>query len=379
MKFFHLADLHIGKNVNGFSMIDDQKHILEQVLAYVDEHKPDAALLAGDIYDRQLPSLEAVKLFDEFLYELSSRDIAVIAISGNHDSPERLGFGARIMNSRGVHMYGEFNGSLQKTTLEDEFGSINFYMLPFVKPTFVRPFFKDIESYDDAVRLVIESQNIDYNQRNILICHQFVTASGVSPSLSESEIGPIGGIDNVDVGALLGFDYVAMGHLHGPQKLVKDYIRYGGSPLKYSFSESNHNKSIPLVEIGKKENGADIKLLPLTPRRDMRKIKGPFNELMNEDISNGANPQDYIHVTLTDDEIIIDPMGKLRTVYPNIMSLSFDNARTNTSAKLEITADDLRFEPFALFEDFFLAQNGLPMDANQRKTAESLLNKEAIL
>ena len=379
MKFFHLADLHIGKNVNGFSMLDDQRHILNQTLDYADKYSPDAIILAGDIYDRQTPGIEAVKLFDEFLYSLSARNIAVIAISGNHDSPERLSFGARIMDGRGVHMYGSFNGTMQKIMLEDELGPVNFYMLPFIKPTFVRPFFENAESYNDAVRLVIESQNIDYRCRNVLICHQFVTAVGVAPVLSESEIGPVGGIDNVDIAPLVNFDYVALGHLHGPQKIGKDHIRYGGSPLKYSFSESNHNKSICFVKIGTKESGADIELLPLTPLRNMRKIKGPFNQLINADISSDGNRLDYIHVTLTDDEIIIDPMGKLRSVYPNIMSLSFDNARTNNTVKLDIRAEDFKFNPLELFEEFFFAQNGLNMNPLQKKSSEELLNKEETL
>ena len=379
MKFIHLADLHIGKNINGFSMLDDQRHILEQILSYVKAHRPDAVILAGDIYDRQLPGVEAVKLFDEFLYSLTELNTAVLAISGNHDSPERLGFASRIMDGRGVYMYGAFNGAMQKITLNDDFGPVNFYMLPFVKPSFVRPFHESVESYDDAVRMIIESQIIDYNQRNILICHQFVTGAGSAPILSESEIGPIGGIDNVDIAPLLNFDYVAMGHLHGPQRLIKDCIRYGGSPLKYSFSESNHNKSIPLVEISAKEKATDIALLPLTPLRDMRKIKGPLNELTKPDISGTGNANDYIHVTLTDDEPLIDPMGKLRLIYPNIMSLSFDNARSNSSPTLDINTDDLKFDPSELFEKFFLDQNGLAMNPLQKKTAEELLNKEEVL
>jgi len=379
MRFFHLADLHIGKNISGFSMLDDQRHILAQILDYTDEHKPDAVILAGDIYDRQTPGIEAVKLFDEFLFFLSSRNIAVISISGNHDSPERLNFGARIMDSRGIHMYGAFNGSMQKVTLEDKFGNVNFYMLPFIKPSFVRSYFEDVQSYDEAVRLVTESRNIDYSQRNIMVCHQFFISGGNAPITSESEIGPVGGIDYVDIYPLLNFDYVAMGHIHGPQKLSKDHIRYSGSPLKYSFSESSHNKSIPLVEIGEKEEGAHITLLPLMPLRDMRKIKGPFNELIKADISGGGNSDDYIHVTLTDDETILDPMGKLRTVYPNIMSLSFDNARTKNNLAPDINANDLKFEPLELFEEFFSAQNGVAMNNFQQKTIEKLLNKEGDL
>lgn len=381
MKFFHLADLHIGKTVNGYSMLKDQQYVFEQVLKMAEEEKPDVVLLAGDIYDRSVPSAEGVAVYDEFLTALVKTQVPTIAIAGNHDSPERLAFAGRIMQASGVHIAGKYQGELQKVTFSDNYGDVVFHLLPFVRPAHVRGYFPDdtINTYHQAVEAVLKANELDKSKRNVLIAHQFVVASGMMPERSDSETDPAGGIYRVDAKLFDDFDYVALGHLHRPQSMGRKEVRYAGSPLKYSFSEYNHHKSVTVVEMHEKGE-LEIRELPLKPLRDLRKIKGPIKELMSEAIVKGQNAHDYLHITLTDEKEVVDAIGKLRRHYPNVMELAFDNIRTRADASFteRLHLDDKT--PQQLFEDFYKKQNGQRPDKSQLTLVGKMLGKlEAIL
>ncbi len=367
MRFFHLGDLHIGKQLHGFSLIEDQKAVLDQVVALASVQKPDAVLVAGDLYDRSIPPGEAVCVLDDFLTGLAGLGVPVFLVSGNHDSPERLSFGSRLMRSTGVHLCGGFTGCLESVRLHDPYGPVDIHLLPFVKPGMVRPFYPDaaIESYDEAVRTVIGAATLDAGARHVLVAHQFITSSGREPERSDSETFAVGGVDNIDASAFASFDYVALGHLHGPQAIGREAVRYAGSPLKYSFSEVHHRKGVVQVDLGA-GGELDIMLLPLAPARDLREVRGPLAALLataqESGTADGAPCQDYIRAVLTDEDELFDPYGQLRLFYPNLMTLDFENSRTRTgpsAAAGGAAADDLRTrDPLALFSDFFTAQNG---------------------
>ena len=380
MKFFHLSDLHIGKTVNCFLMIDEQKYAFAQIIESIKTESPDAVLIAGDVYDKAIPGIEAVQVFDDFLTALAQRNVAVILISGNHDSPERLNFASRLLSDHRLFFYGTFDGTVQKITLSDDYGEVNFYLLPFVKPSSVRGMFgeKEIESHEDAVAAALESADIDDTVRNVLVSHQFYTKAGVDPVRSESELDPVGGLDAVDAGLVERFDYVALGHLHRNQSVGSEHIRYCGSPIKYSFSECQHKKSVTVVELGEKGKRT-IGTLPLTSIHDMREIKGNMETLMSEEISSLANKEDYLRVILTDEKEIVDPMGQLRSVYPNIMSLDFENSRTNIDwSTIKTDAENVKkLSPYELFDEFFRkAHEGLVMSAEQADIVRELLETE---
>lgn len=378
MRFIHLSDLHIGKNVNGFSMLDEQRNAFKQVIGYIDTEKPDAVLIAGDIYDRTVPNVEAVRLFDDFLTDLAAKEVTVILISGNHDSPERLNYASRLLLERKLYLCGVFDGTLRSVMLSDEYGELKFWLLPFVKPSGVRSMFADkkIESYTDAINVILESANIDYSKRNVLLSHQFYTSAGITPTRSESEINPIGGLDAVDVELLSKFDYVALGHLHGAQG-VGGNVRYAGSPIKYSFSEWKQKKSVTIVDIKDKGN-ITITTLPLIPLHDMREIKGPLEQLMSDEVSSRGNREDYLRVILTDEEEIIDPMGKIRSIYPNVMALDFENSRTNIDALGALKdAEQLeKLSPYDMFSEFFLGITGAVMSEEQVQIVRELMETE---
>lgn len=378
MRFLHLSDLHIGKKVNGFSMLDEQRNAFKQVIGYIDTEKPDAVLIAGDIYDRTVPSIEAVHLFDDFLTDLAAKEVTVILISGNHDSPERLNYASRLLSERKLYLCGVFDGTLRSVILSDEYGELKFWLLPFVKPSGVRSMFADkvIESYTDAINVILDSADIDYSKRNILLSHQFYTSEGITPTRSESEINPVGGLDAVDVELLSKFDYAALGHLHGAQG-VGGSVRYAGSPIKYSFSEWKQKKSVTVVEIKDKKN-ITITTLPLIPLHDMREIKGPLKQLMSDEVSSQGNREDYLRVILTDEEEIIDPMGKIRSIYPNVMALDFENSRTNIDAleTLKDTGQLEKLSPYDMFSEFFLGITGAVMSEEQVEIVRELLETE---
>ena len=373
MKLIHLSDLHLGKRVNEFPMLEDQKYILTKILNVIDEEKPDGILIAGDIYDKSVPSAEAVELFDDFLVRIAKRRIETFIISGNHDSPERLAFANRLIDVSGIHLSPVYDGNVKSFPLTDENGTVNIYMLPFIKPVHVRRFFpeEEITSYTDAVAVAIRQMNPDFSERNVLMTHQFVTGA----ERSDSEDLSVGGSDNVDGAVFEGWDYVALGHLHGPQNVSDERIRYCGTPLKYSFSEVLHKKSVSVVELGAKGQ-LTVRCVPLEPMRDLVEIKGKFAELTDRSFYEGTTYQnDYIHVTLTDEDDIPEVISKVRLVYPYLMKLDYDNQRTRHTAEISEAADVDNKQPFELFAEFYEQQNGKPMSEEQAAFMQDLIEK----
>lgn len=371
MKFIHLSDLHIGKRVNEYSMNEDQEYILSQIIKIIDREKPDAVLIAGDVYDKSIPPSEAVTMFDNFLYLLSERNLQVFVISGNHDSPERLAFASRLIEKSGVHISPVYKGHIEPFEMEDEYGEVNIYMLPFIKPANVRRFFDDreIASYTDAMDAAISEMNVNNSDRNVLITHQFVTGA----NRTESEEISVGGTDNVDVSVFDDFDYVALGHLHRPQNCLSDRVRYCGTPLKYSFSEVNDKKSVTIVEL-KEKGSLEVRTTDLVPKHEMREIKGKYEELTAKSFYENTTYQtDYVHITLTDEEDIPDGVGKLRTIYHNLMKLDYDNMRTRSNSQITGAQKVEEKSPLELFEDLYELQNNQPMSEEQREYLSSLI------
>lgn len=360
MKFIHLSDLHLGKRLNDFSLIEDQKYILEEIIGVITEEAPDGILIAGDVYDKSVPTAEAIRLFDGFLTALAEKGVPVFIISGNHDSVERISFGARLMDASGIHIAGVYEGEVKPCILHDSEGEVRIYMLPFFKPQIARRFHGDeAESYTDAMRLSIDAMGIDTSVRNILIAHQLVTGS----DRSDSEEVSVGGTDDVALSVFDDFDYVALGHLHRPQNCTTERVRYCGTPLKYSFSEARDQKSITVVELPKK-GSLSIKTIPLKPLRDMVEIKGKYDDIMQKSFYEGTTLRDdYVHITLTDEEDIPDAIGRVRVVYRNVMKLDYDNIRTRSLGEVEIPVDNR--SPLDLFADFYRMQNNKPMSDEQ--------------
>lgn len=370
MKLMHLSDLHLGKRVNGFSMIADQRHVLEQILELAGEAKPDAALLCGDIYDKTVPSAEAVELFDEFLSRLAEH-CPVYLISGNHDSAERLAFGGRLMEKAGVYLSPVYDGTVATVSQKDEFGTVCFHLLPFLKPAQVRRFYPEetIESYTDAVRAALSGIDLADGNRHVLLAHQFVTGS----ERCESEELSIGGSDNVDAEVFAGFDYVALGHLHGAQRAGGEHIRYCGTMLKYSFSEAKHCKSVLFAELGEK-GSLTVSTRELKPLRDLKELRGTYEELMSRSYYYGTDlPESYLHITLTDQEDVPEALGRLRTVYPYIMKLSHDNERTRmrqNPLQAEVMPES---SPLELFGLLYEKQNNAPLGDDQQAYLTGLI------
>lgn len=377
MRFLHLADLHIGKRLNEFNLIEDQTYILEQITQLCLDQEVDGVFIAGDVYDKSQPSIEAVELLDDFLTKLTSLNLSVLMISGNHDSPERLSFGSRMLQRNGLHVAGGFDGLLQKVTLEDGHGPLHVYLLPFIKPAQVRPYFQDkIESYDEAIEAVLSTRELEANERNILIAHQFVVSGDNQPERSDSETMMVGGLDSVDASVFRDFDYVALGHLHRPQRIGLDTVRYGGSPLKYSFSEARQDKSVTILDFGPK---GELKLEqhPLRPLRDLREIKGPLEELLRLGKDDEEGSQDYLRITLTDEEEIYDALGQLRPVFPNLMALDFENTRSAAGARAQMAAagDLVSKSPLELFATFYELQNGSSLSKEEITVMEEVMEE----
>ena len=364
MKFLHISDLHIGKRVNEFSMLEDQRHVLKQILNIAEREQAEGVLIAGDIYDKSVPSAEAVQIFDWFLTELAGRGKKVFAVSGNHDSPERIAFGAQLMSGREVYLSPVYNGRTSKISLQDEYGELCVYLLPFLKPAAVRHALeKELEgelpeSYQDAVRLAVERMEIDDTKRNILVAHQFVT----------------GGLDNVDAELFDRFDYAALGHIHSPQSVKRETVRYCGTPLKYSFSESEQEKSATLVEL-KEKGEVVLSAVPLSPLHDMRKIRGTYEEVMSRRFYQGTDTEDYVQITLTDEEDIPDGLQKLRTVYPNLMRLVYDNSRTRQEQSVEAAEEIEQKSELELFGEFYELQNNRPMSGEQAEIVKRMIEE----
>lgn len=380
MKLLHISDLHIGKRVNEFSMLEDQKYILNQILGIACREQAAGVIIAGDLYDKTVPSGEAVQLLDWFLTELAARGKKVFAVSGNHDSPERIAFGAQLMRHRGVYISPVYDGCVSGVELEDEYGELRLYLLPFVKPAWVRhalekePETALPESYNDAVRLAVERMAVDVSKRNVLVAHQFVTGA----VRCESEEIAVGGLDNVDADVFEKFDYVALGHIHSPQCAGRETVRYCGTPLKYSFSEAEQEKSVTVVEL-KEKGRVELGQIPLIPLRDMRKVRGTYQEVMNRSFHEETSREDYLQITLTDEEDIPDGLSRLRNRYPNVMRLVYDNRRTRESKNLEAAEEIERKSELELFMEFYEMQNNQPMSGEQKEFAGRMIeeSKEA--
>ncbi len=372
MKFIHLSDLHIGKRVNEFSMLEDQKYILMKILGIIDEEHPDGIFIAGDVYDKGVPSTEAVELLDDFLVSLAKRRYQVFMISGNHDSAERLAFAGRLIETAGIHISPVYDGNIQPYILNKHNQEVHIYMLPFIKPAHVRRYFPDaeIKTYTDAVKVAIENMNLDKNVTNVLITHQFITGA----ERSDSEELSVGGTDNVDVSVFADFDYVALGHIHRPQNVGSEKVRYCGTPLKYSFSEASHEKSVTVVELD--EKGLQVRTIPLVPNHDMVEIKGTYEEVTLKDFyENTTYQEDYVHITLTDEEDIMDAIGKLRVIYHNLMKLDYDNTRTRKSMTITGTEAVEQKSPLDLFAELYEMQNNQPMSEEQEDFVSQLIEK----
>lgn len=373
MRFLHTADLHIGKRVNEFSMLEDQEYILRQILKTADKEQVEVVLIAGDVYDKQVPSAEAVRLFDWFLTQLNSRKLPVFVIGGNHDSVERLSFGAQIMEESGVYLTQSYDGKVVPVRLEDEYGPVNLWMLPFLKPAMVKRFFpeQDIVTYQDALETVIGNMELNREERNLLIAHQFVTGAVTGGSEDSVEVF-VGGVENVDASVFADFDYVALGHIHRAQSAGGEQIRYSGTPLKYSFSEIRHEKSVTIAEL-KEKGSLTVHQEPLKPLHDMREIRGSYEELVLRENYQGTDLEDYLHVILTDENDIPDVIGRLRSIYPNIMKLDYDNQRTRRNQELMKEEAAVEQSPMELLGQFFSQQNNQEMSPEQTEYARTLM------
>ena len=371
MRFLHLSDLHIGKRVHNFSMLEDQKYILEQILCIADEEKVTGVIIAGDVYDKPVPSAEAVALCDEFLVQLAERELDVFVISGNHDSPERIAFGEKLMRHQKVYLSPVYNGKIEPICLNDEFGAVKVFLLPFIKPVHVRHFLEEeVSDYTEALSCAISSMDISQDERNVLVCHQFVTGAG----RSESEEISVGGLDNVDATVFEPFDYVALGHIHGPQNLGSERIRYCGTPLKYSFSEAEHKKSVTIVELGQKGD-LSIRLRDLKPMRDLIKIKGLFDEVTDKSFYKDLDTESYVQITLLDEDDIPNAFGKLATIYPNLMLMRYENRRTMDGADILADGNEINMAPDVLFSQFYETMNNQPMTKDQEAYMLALIEK----
>jgi exonuclease SbcD len=373
MKIVHLSDLHLGKKVNEVSMIEDQQYILTKIINIIDDVKPQAVIIAGDVYDKSVPIVEAVGLFDSFLVSLAKRDLSVFVISGNHDSNHRMAFASRLMDKNKVYFSPVYDGKVKTVELKDNYGSVNIHMLPFLKPANVRAFYPDeeISTYTDALKVAVDNIKINTDERNVLITHQFVTGA----SKCESEEISVGGTDNVDVNVFDDFDYVALGHIHNPQNIGRATVRYCGTPLKYSFSECNREKSVTVVEL-KEKGQTEVTTVPLIPKRDMKEIKGTFEELtLKSFYENSDYPDSYLHVTLTDEDDITDAIGKLRLIYPHIMKLDYDNVRTRTRLSVDTDYKAEEKSPLDMFEQLYQKQNNQPMSQEQSDFVSGLIEK----
>lgn len=377
MRFIHLADLHIGKRVNGFPMLEDQRYILEQILERTKESAADAVIIAGDIYDKPVPSAEAVDLFDDFLVGLTKLGVMVFLISGNHDSAERISYAGRLLRESQVYISPRFDGTIHPISVSDDYGIVNVYLIPYIHPSLVRNAWPEekIGSYDDAMRVLLEKSGADPNARNLAVVHQFVTAGGQSPEETDSEEKHVGGLDNVDASAFDAFDYVALGHLHGPQRIGRDTIRYAGSPLKYSFSEEKQKKSITLAELKEKGKVA-YDLLPLEAKRDLRTVRGTFEEVTSTEFTARRKGDDYYRVILTDENDVPNALSRLRRrFYENLMILEYDNTRTSSDVRIEAEEGEEEKKPIEVLGDLYQMQNGREMSLLQKETAEKLIRR----
>ena len=376
MKILHLADLHLGKVIQEQSLLEDQKYMLNEIIKKLQEENVETILISGDVYDRSIPQTDAIDLLDYFL-NILIKDLKkqVFIISGNHDSKERLGFGNKIFENDGLFISSKYEGKIKKVELQDEYGKLNIYMLPFIKPIEVKKYFNDESlSYDETIKKIIEKEDIDESQRNIILTHQFVTAIGEQVERTESEVLTLGGTDNVDISNYNKFDYVAIGHVHRPQRIGRDTARYAGTMLKYSFSEVNHKKTMPIIDFKEKGN-IDIKLVELKPLRDMREIKGPIEKLLENYEEENAN--DYIRAIITNEEPVYDAIGQLRRIYPNVLKLEVQNSKilSNIEFKTENLQKVKSKSEVELFNEFYKFQNNIELNVEQKNLIQEVVKE----
>lgn len=381
MKILHLADLHIGKIVLEQSMLEDQKYMLEKIIKKIKDESIELVLISGDVYDRSVPPADSVNVLNDFLKVLiKDLHIKVCMIAGNHDSKERLNFGSEIFASDGLYISAIYSGKLDKVELEDEYGKINVYMLPYIKPTEVKQYFDeetDLSSYNNAVKAVIEKEDINENERNIILTHQFVTAGNSEPERSDSETKFLGGTENVDVSCYDKFDYVAIGHIHGPQRIGRDTARYAGTMLKYSFSEVNQNKCLTIIDFKEKNNLVIDISNKIVPIRDMREIKGPIEELLKEENYSKTNREDYIRAIITNEEPIYDAIVQIKKIYPNTLRLDILNSKTENNQNVQLSNIDniKKKDEVELFNEFYIYQNGQGLNDEQLEIIKDIVKE----
>ena len=368
MKLLHLGDLHLGKSVNEFSMVEDQKYILSQLLELVEREKIDGVLIAGDVYDRTVPSEEAVKLLDEFLTELSYLDKAVFIISGNHDSDERLQFASKMLRAKGIYIEGRYEGEVSHVEMEDEFGTFHVWLLPYIKASRVAHYFpdRDTSTYDAAFRTALSVCNVNTDERNVILVHQFVTGANEEPVLAGSENAAVsvGTVDRIGYDCFDMFDYVAMGHIHSAQAVGRETCRYAGSPLKYSLNQREIDSVKTATVVNFKEKGeVSVELFPLRPRRDVRHIRGELNSL----ISNAVDVDDYIYATLTNEDTQFEAMARLQEVYPNVMKLDYDNTAMRMLQNESYSAEQEGKSFEELMSEFYMRMKGSEPDEAEWK------------
>lgn len=371
MKLAHISDLHLGIRLNGYNLVEDQKFILNQIIEKLVEEKTEALIIAGDVYDNSVPSSEAITLFDDFLYKLRKNNIKVLIISGNHDSNERLSFGNRLLDNSGIYISPVFDGTVKKVVLNDEYGKINFYLLPFIKPISVKPFYPEaeIKTYNDAIKVVLDNINLNKEERNVLIAHQFVSGA----TTSESETFSVGGLDNISLDLFDDYDYVALGHIHKPQDMSK-IVRYCGTPLKYSFSEAEQEKSITFIDFKEKKE-MSFTYSNLTPLHDMVKISGSYDKLMSKTFYENLNLEDYYEITLTDDKDIFGAEDKLGNIYKNKMKIRYENKRTSADQQITVNDDFEKFTPIQIMEQFYKLINNDDMSAKQKEICANVFEE----
>lgn len=371
MRIAHISDLHLGKSLHNFSLIEDQEFILDQIVKNCAEKKVDVLLVAGDIYDKNVASEAGIKVLRKFLNQLVEAKIKVLLISGNHDSAERLTFGGEFMTEKGIYFSKVYDGVIEPVIFQDEFGPVNFYLLPFVKPSTVQHFFADekIESYDDAIRCAIKHMNVNTSERNIIIAHQNI----LNAERCESEENIIGGLDAVSAKVFEDFDYTALGHIHKPQIICNDVV-FCGTPLKYSTSELKHEKSMPVITLGEKGK-KDYEFIPLKPLRDLRQITGTYDEIKRMAKSDPNNKEDFIDVILTNENDVLDAISTLREDYPNIIKLTYDNKATRAAQTVENIGSVNELNPLEMFEKFYESRRGTKMGSQEKEYIQSLIEK----